>query len=119
MRHRTGLSSRVLLQAGDTPDAAIAVTWVDIQPGAEQHPHSHDPQQVYVIINGTGRMLVGDEERDVRVGDLVYVPSRALHGIVNTGTGMLSYVSSATPTFSITDLYETGQLTQPPARDGC
>lgn len=52
-------------------------------------------------------MLVADEEREVSTGDLVFVPSRALHAIVNTGAGTLTYVSSSTPTFSITDLYDT------------
>jgi mannose-6-phosphate isomerase-like protein (cupin superfamily) len=117
VRHRAGLSSRILLQAGDRSDAALAVTWVDVQPGAEQHLHSHDPQQVYVVITGTGRMRVGEATRDVSGGDLVFVPSRALHGIVNTGTGTLTYVSSATPTFNITDFYDTGQPTEPPASD--
>lgn len=107
VRDRAGLRSRILLQAGDTPDAALAISWVDVQPGAEQAPHSHDSQQVYVITSGIGRMLVADEEREVSTGDLVFVPSRALHGIVNTGAGTLTYVSSSTPTFSITDLYDT------------
>jgi len=117
VRDRAGLRSRILLQAGDTPDAELAVTWVDVQPGSGQRPHSHNPQQVYVIIAGTGRMRVADEERDVSAGDLVFVPPRALHGIVNSGAGTLTYVSCATPTFSLTDFYDTGQLTASPAPD--
>ncbi len=93
VRDRAGLRSRVLLQAGDTPEAALAVTWVEVQPGAEQAPHSHDPQQVYVILHGTGRMRVADAEQNVGAGDLVFVPSRAVHGIVSTGTENLTYVS--------------------------
>lgn len=110
VRDRPGLRSSVLLQAGDTPGAALAVTWVEVQPGAEQAPHSHDPQQVYVIISGTGRMRVAGELREASRGDLVFVPSGALHGIVNTGTETLAYLSAATPAFSITDLYDGGQL---------
>ncbi len=60
-----------------------------------------------MIIAGTGRMRVADEERDVSAGDLVFVPPRALHGIVNSGAGTLTYVSCATPTFSLTDFYDT------------
>ncbi len=117
VRTRHGLRSTILLQAGDTRDAALAVTWVDVQPGAEQEPHSHDPQQVYVIVAGAGRMRVADEVRDISAGDLVFVPSRAPHGIVNTTAETLTYISSATPTFSITDLYDTGQLVESSAPD--
>ncbi len=109
-RHRAGLTSKVLLQACDVPDAALAVTWVDVQPGAAQQPHSHEPQQVYVVIKGSGRMRVGADQRDVFAGDLVFVPSGAVHGIVNTGTVTLTYVSSATPTFNVTDVYDAGPL---------
>jgi mannose-6-phosphate isomerase-like protein (cupin superfamily) len=105
---RPGLRSRVLLQEGDVAQAALAVTWVDVEPGAGQDPHAHEPQQVYVIVRGTGRMLVGDEERDVGAGDLVFIASGARHGIANTGDETLTYVSAATPAFSVTGLYETG-----------
>ncbi len=44
-------------------------------------------------------------------------PPRALHGIVNSGAGTLTYVYCSTPTFSITDLYDTGELTDSPAPD--
>lgn len=70
-----------------------------------------------MIVAGTGRMRVADEQRDVSAGDLVFVPPRALHGIVNSGAGTLTHVSCSTPTFSITDLYGTGQLTDSPAPD--
>lgn len=43
-RQRAGLSSKVLLQAGDAPHAphaALAVTWVDVAPRGRQRLHSH------------------------------------------------------------------------------
>jgi mannose-6-phosphate isomerase-like protein (cupin superfamily) len=97
---RPGLRSRVLLQAGDEAAADLAVTWVEVAPGAAQAPHAHAPQQVYVVVSGSGRMLVGDEERDVGAGDLVFVPPAE-----RPGTGVRDAV---TPAFSVTDLYERG-----------
>jgi mannose-6-phosphate isomerase-like protein (cupin superfamily) len=105
---RPGLRSRVLLQAGDDAAADLAVTWVEVATGAAQTPHAHAPQQVYIVVSGSGRMLVGDEERDVGAGDLVFVPPAVRHGITNTGDDTLTYVSAATPAFSVTDLYERG-----------
>lgn len=111
-RDREGLRSNILLQAGDVADCDLTVTWVDVQPGARQQPHSHDPQQVYVIVRGRGRMHVEGDERDVAEGDLVFIPPRATHAVSNTGQDTLTYVSAATPSFSISALYDAGQLAQ-------
>ena len=62
-----------------------------------------------MIISGTGRMQVGDEQRELRPGDLVFIPPRAMHGIDNTGDQPLTYVSAATPAFKISDTYDDGQ----------
>lgn len=101
------LVSHVLMQQGDA-DSALTVTWVEVPPGAAQAPHDHAPEQVYVVVRGTGRMRVGDDERDVAAGDLVLAPGGVTHGITNTGDGPLEYVSAATPAFRVTDVYDRG-----------
>jgi mannose-6-phosphate isomerase-like protein (cupin superfamily) len=113
-RELDGLTSHILLEEGDAPGGELAVTWVDVDPGAEQKAHSHGPQQVYVITRGSGRMRVGDEEREVRDGHMVFIPPDTEHGIVNTGEGVLTYISAATPAFPVTDLYDVGQLSLSP-----
>jgi mannose-6-phosphate isomerase-like protein (cupin superfamily) len=113
-RELDGLVSHILLEEGDAPGGELSITWVDVEPGAEQKPHSHGPQQVYVITRGTGRMKVGDDERDVSEGQMVFIPPETQHGIVNTGEGVLTYVSAATPAFPVTDLYDAGQLSLSP-----
>ena len=110
-RKREGLVSHVLLQERDVAESEMAVTWVEVEPGARQGSHSHDPQQVYVIVRGRGMMHVGEERGEVGVGDLVFIPSNEPHHIENLSDGEpVAYVSVATPTFSLTDLYDTGEL---------
>jgi mannose-6-phosphate isomerase-like protein (cupin superfamily) len=113
-REIDGLVSHILLEKGDAPAGELSVTWVEVAPGSEQKPHSHDPQQVYVITRGQGRMKVGDEEREVHEGQMVFIPPNQEHGIVNTGQETLTYVSAATPAFPVTDLYDAGQLSLSP-----
>jgi mannose-6-phosphate isomerase-like protein (cupin superfamily) len=113
-REVDGLVSHILLEEGDAPGGELSVTWVDVEPGSEQKPHSHGPQQVYVITRGSGRMRVGDEERDVSAGSMVFIPSNTEHGIVNTGDEQLTYVSAATPAFPVTELYDAGQISLSP-----
>jgi mannose-6-phosphate isomerase-like protein (cupin superfamily) len=113
-RELEGLVSHILLEEGDAPGGDLSITWVDVEPGSEQKPHSHEPQQVYVITRGQGRMTVGEEARDVREGQMVFIPPEVEHGIVNTGDGVLTYVSAATPAFPVSDLYDAGQLSLSP-----
>ena|SRR4249919_2907734 len=113
-RELDGLVSHILLEEGDAPGGEMSITWVDVEPGNEQPQHSHGPQQVYVITRGSGRMKVGEEERDVSAGCMVFIPSNTDHGIVNTGEETLTYVSAATPAFPVTELYDAGQISLSP-----
>lgn len=83
------------VEAARTPTSPV--TWVTVEPGAEQVSHSLEPEQVYVVVGGAGRMRVGADERDVAAGDCVHVPSGTTHGVTNTGEEALEYVSAATP----------------------
>jgi mannose-6-phosphate isomerase-like protein (cupin superfamily) len=109
-RERDGLVSNVLLQAGDVPDTALTVTWVDMAVGSEQRSHAHDSEQIYVLVSGRGRMVVGAETADVASGELVQIPPGAPHAITNIGRGRLRYISASTPAVRMTDLYDHGDL---------
>ncbi len=109
-RERGGLVSHILLQEGDLPDVGFTATWVDVAPGSRQRPHYHPSEQFYVVTAGRGRMLVDGEEREVGPGDLVYLPSGAVHGIENASGKTLTYVSAATPALDAEAAYDRGQL---------
>lgn len=112
-RELGGLVSRVLLQKGDLPGVGLTAMWVDVAPGARQRLHEHDAEQIYVVLEGRGRMRVGDEDLEVERGDLVYIPPGAAHGIENASGGPLVCVSAATPTMDALAVYDTGQLLRP------
>ncbi len=109
-REREGLTSHILLQQGDVPDVGLSVTWVEVAPGARQRPHSHAPEQVYVVVKGRGTMHVGAETQEVGPGDLIYIPPNVTHGIENATNETLVYFSAATPAFDLKALYDTGTL---------
>jgi len=96
-----GVVSHLLRSEGDKEedgiDTGLTVTWVEVEPGASQVVHSHEPEQVYVVVAGEGRMRIGDDERRVSADDAVHIPSDTEHGIENTGEETLEYVSAATP----------------------
>jgi mannose-6-phosphate isomerase-like protein (cupin superfamily) len=48
--------------------------------------HSHaDHEEVYYVLQGRGRMVVGDSEYDIKAGDALYVPFGEFHTTFNTG----------------------------------
>jgi mannose-6-phosphate isomerase-like protein (cupin superfamily) len=95
------------MDAGDLGARNLSVTWVDVPPGAEQRSHSHeDSEQVYVIVRGRGRMYVAGDEEEVGEGDLVFIPPATDHGITNSSSEPLVYVTAASPPVSMEELYE-------------
>jgi mannose-6-phosphate isomerase-like protein (cupin superfamily) len=109
-RVKGGLVSHILLHEGDVPGARLTVTWVDVAPGSGQRPHEHAPEQVYVVVRGRGRMRVGDDERAVDEGDVIFIPPGVVHGIENASKGVLTYVSAATPALDWRTFYDGGPL---------
>lgn len=100
IHERGGQSSYLLLSQGQFGAQHLAITWVDCPPGSWQPLHQHHTQeQIYVITQGRGIMTVGDEERDLEAGTLVFVPPATPHTIRNETNAPMSYVSATSPPF--------------------
>jgi mannose-6-phosphate isomerase-like protein (cupin superfamily) len=84
----------------------MTVTWVDVAPGSGQRLHSHAAEQVYVVARGLRKMRVGDEERWVEAGELIFIPPEVVHGIENSSDGVLTYISAATPAIDWAAFYD-------------
>ncbi len=67
------------------------------EPGQEHSKvHFHDCDEWYVILEGTGRVKIGDVEKDVESMDLVHVPAGFLHGTLRSqGTYKLLFMEGA------------------------
>jgi mannose-6-phosphate isomerase-like protein (cupin superfamily) len=97
---RGGQVSHLLLAEGQFGSRNLAVTWVEGAPGSQQPVHAHaDSEQAYVIVRGSGRMILGDDESYVGPGTLVFIPPGTLHAIRNDGDEPLVYVSATSPPF--------------------
>ena len=107
-----GQVSHLLLAPGQFGSRNLAVTWVEGTPRSQQPVHAHpDCEQVYVVVAGRGRMIVGGQEQDVRAGTLVFVPPGTEHAIRNPGPGTFVYVSATSPPFPMPE----GQFAYQPA----
>lgn len=94
-----GIISYLLASALTSDAVHLTTSVVEIKPGGKQRVHSHAPEQVYYVLEGTGTMTVGTETGHIRPGDCVFIPTGAAHGLVNDGTTPLTYFSAAAPAF--------------------
>jgi quercetin dioxygenase-like cupin family protein len=55
-----------------------------LEPGQEQKSHTHDAQdKFYYVVEGVGDFVVGDEERTVGEGSVIWAPAGVSHGVTN------------------------------------
>ncbi len=94
-----GIVSYLLTSAITSQSKHITTTLVEIQPNGNQRVHSHEPEQIYFIMEGRGTMTVGDERERVEPGDCIFIPSGAPHGLENNGSEPIKYFSAAAPMF--------------------
>jgi len=63
-----------------------------IYPGGKTGGHSHEEaEEIYHIIDGRGKMILGDEEFDIESGDTFIVPSKVMHSTLNTGSTPIKF----------------------------
>lgn len=68
------------------------------EPGQTQTPHSHSgSDKVYYVIEGTARIRIGSEEREVGAGGAALAPSDVGHGVTNPGPGRLTLLVLMAP----------------------
>jgi len=99
-----GVTSYLLASPRTAQAKHLTTTLVVVDPAGEQRVHSHEPEQVYFILEGTGIMTVGTETQEVGPGDCVFVPSGTPHGIRNETQSVLKYFSAAAPAFETSEL---------------
>ena len=100
---RNDITSYLLISEDTCNSKDLSITIVEMEPGGIQHVHSHDSEQMYYIMEGSGLMTVDDEQRQVKVGDCIFFSSLSRHGLENTGGTVLRYLSAASPSFKKED----------------
>ena len=72
--------------------------------GATTSEHHHEQtEEIYYILVGTGRMVLGDQSRDVGAGDAIAIPPGIDHQITNTGELVLKFLCCCAPAYEHDD----------------
>ena len=57
------------------------VSEFEVAGGGFVDPHHHPTHEFYYVTAGRGLMTIGDEEREIRQGDLVHIPPNEVHSL--------------------------------------
>ena len=77
-----------VFSAGRTPTSGLTVGIAEVPVGAPRPPrgHTHEQDEVYVFLSGTGEVVIEGESTVVTSGDAVFIPGNVEHMSVNTGS---------------------------------
>jgi mannose-6-phosphate isomerase-like protein (cupin superfamily) len=79
----------------------ITILFVDAPPGRGPSLHRHPYVEVLIVQEGEATFTLGDEQREVRAGDIVVAHADQPHAFVNTGSGPLRQIDiHLSPSFS-------------------
>ena len=85
----------------DGQDFGYSLAHATLQPGQASKPHIlHGRSETYIIERGSGRAYIGDQEREVGVGDVVFIPGGERQHIENTGGEPLRFWCVVCPPWS-------------------
>ena len=88
--HFRTISRQVLFAGG--PKLGAELRYFEIAPGGHSTLERHDHIHSVMVVRGGGRCLVGDAIYDLRVNDLVYVPTMTWHQFRATGEEPLGFL---------------------------
>jgi mannose-6-phosphate isomerase-like protein (cupin superfamily) len=90
------------------PSSNQSLAEATVPVGGQTQAHLHRiSEELYLFTQGMGRIQVGDQEREVAVGDCVLLPPGTPHKLWNTGGEPLRLLCCCAPPYSHEDTVVT------------
>lgn len=89
-----GFKTWLLIGESNSGSKEISIQITEVEPQGMQFLHAHEEQQCYYVVRGAGLIIIDQEERSVHEGEAIFIPSNATHGIKNTGSETLVYLTA-------------------------
>jgi len=83
---------RLAMPISAATGAPNTVVYLEVDPGKRIPLHTHNADEVFVVLQGTGIVTVEDERVEASAGALAVAPAFARHGWENTGSETLKLV---------------------------
>jgi mannose-6-phosphate isomerase-like protein (cupin superfamily) len=93
----------LLHPAKEPLDFGFSLARAEVGPGGRTLPHRLKSAEVYFILEGKGRMHIGDEQAEVVAEEAVYIPPGQVQFIENPGPGRLTFLCIVDPAWTAAD----------------
>jgi mannose-6-phosphate isomerase-like protein (cupin superfamily) len=91
--HDGAAPTRMQFHFVDESRLPVAIQTWELPPGGSEGMHRHDGAQpleeFYLVLSGSARMRIGDDEVELVAGDAALAPVGVDHDLVNAGTDTL------------------------------
>ena len=99
-----GSEIRELLHPDHSPTRNQSLAEATLQPGQRTHAHRHvSSEEIYYILEGSGRMTLGRDSFPVVRGDSLLIPPGTVHCIENAGQAPLRILCCCAPPYAHSD----------------
>ena len=75
----------------------MSANYVEMEPGGEVRPHTHNRVEVYVFLTGRAIVMTGDDIAEVTTGDVALAPIGTPHAIKVIGSEPLRFYAFNAP----------------------
>jgi mannose-6-phosphate isomerase-like protein (cupin superfamily) len=82
---------------------AMWVGFSIIDEHSSSNPHHHSNEEIFIVVEGSGRVIVDGEQAPISPGSVVRVAPGQQHQLVNEGEGVLKVACAASPAFGLAD----------------
>ncbi|MEE4243635.1 MAG: cupin domain-containing protein [Desulfopila sp.] len=84
-------------------ETPLSIGYFRLEPGQSGPKHLHENEvEVYIVLQGNGKVTVGEEAVALHPGTVVYVPPEIEHQTINTGTCDLEFYGVFSPCLDFT-----------------
>jgi mannose-6-phosphate isomerase-like protein (cupin superfamily) len=76
----------------------FSLAHIELLPGQATEKHFHPRlEECYVILQGSATMIIEDEKQIVKTGDVILIPPKEVHQIINDGKKTLNFLAFCAP----------------------
>jgi mannose-6-phosphate isomerase-like protein (cupin superfamily) len=87
----------------DAVELPYSLAIANVEPGKATYRHLLRQTEVYYILQGIGRMHIGEESRELNEGDSVVIPKQSAQWIENIGENNLVFAAIVSPPWRAED----------------